>query len=245
MLSCEVAGVKVSVAMNYFNLKLSRIRQVEMGGFPLLTFESGPSFFWPLVCKRFMDILISLILLILLSPLMVVTALTVKLTSRGPVFFRQERCSLNRRKFTLYKFRTMDFDAESKRRKLVRKNEMKGPAFKITNDPRVNTVGRFLRKTSIDELPQLWNVLVGDMSLVGPRPPIPAEVAKYEPWHRRRLSMRPGITCLWQIGGRNRINDFNEWARLDLEYIDRWSLWLDIVILLKTVPVVLMGTGAR
>jgi len=235
----------MSVAVDYFNLKISRIRQTEFEGFPLLTFESAPNTLWPLIIKRAFDLVVSGALLVLLSPLFLLIALIVKFTSKGPVFFRQERCGLNGRRFTLYKFRTMIDDAESRINELLMKNEMKGPAFKFAKDPRITRVGKFLRVSSIDELPQLWNVFVGDMSLVGPRPPLPAEVKKYEPWHRRRLSMRPGITCLWQVSGRNKITDFDEWAKLDLEYIDKWSLWLDAAILLKTVPVVLLGIGAK
>ena len=145
----------------------------------------------------------------------------------------------------LYKFRTMVENAEAKLHELLAYNEMEGPAFKMKNDPRITKAGKILRKFSIDELPQLWNVLKGDMSLVGPRPPIPSEVDKYEPWQRRRLSMRPGITCLWQVSGRNKIVDFDDWMRLDLEYIDNWSLWLDCKILFKTAPVVLFGIGAK
>lgn len=245
MLFCETEGIKIGVAMDYFNLKRSQVKQSELGGFPLLTFESAPSKLWPLLVKRFIDITVSGALLVVLSPLFLLIAILIKLTSRGPVFFRQERCSLNGRRFILYKFRTMIEGAESRIDELLLKNEMKGPAFKFADDPRITKVGKILRKTSIDELPQLWNILTGDMSLVGPRPPLPAEVKMYEPWHRRRLSMRPGLTCLWQVSGRNKITDFDEWAALDLEYIDRWSLWLDLVILLKTVPVVLFGIGAK
>jgi len=188
---------------------------------------------------------VSSAVLIFLSPLFLAIAIAIKATSKGPVFFRQERCSLNGRKFTLYKFRTMDSDAELKQGELLERNEMKGPVFKIEDDPRITSVGKVLRKFSLDEFPQLWNVFEGDMSLVGPRPPIPAEVEKYESWHRRRLSMRPGITCLWQVGGRNKITDFDEWTKLDLEYIDKWSLWLDFKILFKTIPVVALGIGAK
>ena len=145
----------------------------------------------------------------------------------------------------LYKFRTMVADAESRLNELLLHNEMNGPVFKMKNDPRLTKIGGILRRFSIDELPQLWNVFKGDMSLVGPRPALPSEVASYEPWQRRRLSMRPGITCLWQANGRNKITDFNEWMRLDLEYIDKWSLLLDCKLLLKTVPVVMFGTGAK
>jgi lipopolysaccharide/colanic/teichoic acid biosynthesis glycosyltransferase len=167
----------------------------------------------------------------------------IKLTSGGNVLFRQTRCGLNGRFFTLYKFRTMVEDAEERRRELMHLNEMNGPVFKLRSDPRVTAFGRFLRRFSLDELPQLWNVVRGDMSLVGPRPPIPEEVAKYQRWQRRRLAMKPGLTCLWQVSGRNDL-DFDRWMQLDLEYIDSWSPTLDFKILLKTIPAVLSGKGA-
>ena len=175
----------------------------------------------------------------------ILTALLIKKSSKGPVFFSQVRNTLNGRRFKLYKFRTMVQGAEAKIQELAAYNEMNGAAFKMTNDPRITPLGKWLRKLSIDELPQLWNVFKGDMSLVGPRPPLPSEVEEYEDWHRRRLSFSPGITCLWQISGRNTITDFSEWAKLDLKYIDNWSFWLDIKILLKTIPVVFFGKGAK
>ncbi len=242
---CEIEGIKVSVAADLFELKLSRLRYNNLDKFPLLTFESTPDKIIHLFIKRIVDIVFSGTALVVSSPVFAITALAIKITSKGRVFFKQQRCSLNGRKFTMYKFRTMIEDAEAKLKELINYNEMKGPVFKMKNDPRITKIGRLLRKFSIDELPQLWSVFKGDMSLVGPRPPIPSEVSKYEPWQRRRLSMRPGITCLWQACGRNKITDFNEWMKLDLMYIDNWSLWLDFKILLKTVPVVLFGTGAR
>jgi lipopolysaccharide/colanic/teichoic acid biosynthesis glycosyltransferase len=160
------------------------------------------------------------------------------------VLFRQTRCGWHGRRFIFLKFRTMRPDADSLKAALQPFNEMDGPAFKMTNDPRVFPLGGFLRRTSLDELPQLWNILHGDMSFVGPRPSVVEEVAQYEPWQRRRLSMKPGLTCLWQVSGRNELT-FDEWMRLDLEYIDNWSLWLDLKIALKTVPAVLLGRGAR
>jgi lipopolysaccharide/colanic/teichoic acid biosynthesis glycosyltransferase len=181
--------------------------------------------------------------MIALSPLFLLTAILIRATSKGPVFYIQKRMGLNGRKFVLYKFRSMYKGSHLKLSELSHKNEMKGPIFKIKNDPRITPIGRILRKFSIDELPQLFNVFAGQMSLVGPRPPLPSEVKKYELWQRRRLSMRPGLTCLWQISGRNRIG-FDDWMKLDLEYIDNWSLWLDFKILCKTVPVVLFGVGA-
>jgi exopolysaccharide biosynthesis polyprenyl glycosylphosphotransferase len=196
-----------------------------------------------LLLKRVMDIVVSLVGLIVLSPLLVIVALIIRFTSPGPVLFAQERVGMNKRLFKLYKFRSMYVDAEKRRSELEHLNEMDGPVFKIKNDPRVTPIGRFIRKTSIDELPQLLNVLRGQMSLVGPRPPLPAEVDRYDWLYRRRLSIKPGITCLWQISGRNEIT-FKQWMEMDKAYIDNWSLWLDITILAKTVPAVLFSKGA-
>ncbi|MBN2097697.1 MAG: sugar transferase [Candidatus Omnitrophica bacterium] len=242
---CESEGLKVNVAVDIFKLKFSRAKQTDLAGFPLLSFESTPEKLGHLLIKRLLDMIISTAGLIILSPLFLVIPLIIKATSPGPVFFRQQRSGLNGRRFNLYKFRTMTKDAEAKLSELLQYNEMNGPAFKMENDPRLTKIGGFLRKFSLDELPQLWNVFRGDMSLVGPRPPIPKEVEKYDNWQRRRLSMRPGITCLWQANGRNRINDFSEWAKLDLEYIDNWSLGLDFKIIFKTVPAVLFAHGAK
>ncbi len=242
---CEIEGIKVRIAVDFFDLRFAKIKQSDLGGFPLLTFETTSDKLWHLFIKRFIDVVFSGIGLVLLLPLFIIVALFIKLTSPGPVFFIQQRSSLNGRKFNLYKFRTMVSDAESKLSGLIARNEMQGPVFKMKDDPRVTPLGKLLRKLSLDELPQLWNVFIGDMSLVGPRPPLPSEINQYDNWHRRKLSMRPGITCLWQISGRNNITDFDEWMRLDLEYIDNWSLWLDSKILLKTMPVVFFGIGAK
>lgn len=242
---CEMAGLKVSVAVDFFDLKLSKAKQTDLNGYPLLTFESAPDNLWLLFAKRLSDTAASLAALVLLSPVFLFIAIAIKVSSRGPVLFRQVRCGLNGRQFTLYKFRTMVSNAEERLEQLRVHNEMEGPVFKMSNDPRVTAVGRFLRKWSMDELPQLWNVLAGDMSLVGPRPPLPSEVEQYDHWQRRKLSMRPGVTCLWQINGRNDISNFNDWVKLDLSYIDNWSLWLDYKILLKTIPAVFSGAGAR
>ena len=197
-----------------------------------------------LLLKRIMDILLSLAGLIVLSPLLLVVALVIRVSSHGPVLFAQERVGMNKRLFKLYKFRSMYVDAEKRRGELEYLNEMDGPVFKIKNDPRVTPIGRIIRKTSIDELPQLLNVLRGQMSLVGPRPPLLAEVERYDWRYRRRLSIKPGITCLWQISGRNEIT-FKQWMEMDKAYIDNWSLWLDIKILAKTIPAVLLSKGAR
>jgi lipopolysaccharide/colanic/teichoic acid biosynthesis glycosyltransferase len=175
---------------------------------------------------------------------MLLVALLIRMTSRGPVLYRQTRCGLNGRRFTLYKFRSMVADAEARRQDLESRNEMDGAAFKISDDPRRTALGRWLRKFSLDELPQLWNVLRGHMSFVGPRPPIPEEVERYEPWQRRRLRMRPGLTCLWTLEGRNRLLKFDRLVQFDLAYIDNWSLWLDLKIFLKTIPRVALGRGA-
>jgi len=242
---CDTEGIKVSISLDFFNLKFSKAYQSNLHGLPVLTFESAPHRQLYLFIKRAIDIAVSFIALVILLPFFIIVPILIKLTSRGPVFFAQERSGLNSRRFYVYKFRTMRVGAEQELEALMEKNEMKGPVFKIKDDPRLTPVGKFLRHTSIDELPQLWNVLKGDMSLVGPRPPIPQEVAGYDNWQRRRLSMRPGITCLWQVNGRNKITDFNDWAHLDLQYIDSWSLWLDLRILLKTIPVVLFRIGAK
>jgi exopolysaccharide biosynthesis polyprenyl glycosylphosphotransferase len=241
---CETQGIRVHVALDIFNLKLSKVKQTDMDGLPLLTYESAPDQIWSLLFKRFLDISVSLVLLALLAPVFLVVAVGIKLTSPGPVFYKQGRVGLNGRKFVLFKFRTMVVGAEKQLNDLMAFNEMKGHAFKMKNDPRLIKIGPILRQYSIDELPQFWNVLKGDMSLVGPRPPLPDEVINYEPWHRRKLSMRPGITCIWQVGGRNRIKDFEEWLKLDLQYIDNWSLWLDIKLFFKTIPAVLLRHGA-
>jgi exopolysaccharide biosynthesis polyprenyl glycosylphosphotransferase len=195
-----------------------------------------------LVVKRLIDILGATVGLVLLSPVLLVTALVIRVRDGSPVIFRQTRVGLHGRPFTILKFRTMEPDAEERLHEVAHLNELQGAAFKATNDPRLSSVGGFLRRTSIDELPQLWNVLRGEMSLVGPRPPLPSEVIEYDIWHRRRLSMKPGITGLWQVASREE-PDFDRWVELDLTYIDRWTLWLDISILLRTMPSVLMARG--
>ncbi len=243
VLALQEQGVLTRFALDFFPHTQAKMRLEELDGVPLVTFSTSPTGAFSLAFKRLTDIALSALLLALAAPIVVVVAAAIRVTSGGGVFFRQTRCGMNGRRFTLYKFRTMVAGAEELRHEVAHLNEMDGPVFKASNDPRVTALGRFLRKFSLDELPQLWNVLKGDMSLVGPRPPIPEEVAQYQRWQRRRLAMRPGLTCLWQISGRNQL-DFEQWMRLDLQYIDSWSPWLDFKILAKTVPVVLSGRGA-
>ncbi|MEM7048681.1 MAG: sugar transferase [Acidobacteriota bacterium] len=242
-LMLQEQGVRTRFALNIFPNTRAKVQFEELDGLPLLTYSTTPTNLLQLLSKRILDIALAAAVLVLAMPVIFGIALAIKVTSGGKVLFRQTRCGLNGRSFTLYKFRTMVEGAEQQRRNLQHLNEMDGPVFKVRSDPRVTAVGRILRKFSLDELPQLWNVLRGDMSLVGPRPPIPEEVAQYQRWQRRRLSMKPGLTCLWQISGRNNI-DFDRWMELDLEYIDTWSPMLDVKILLKTIPVVLTGRGA-
>ncbi len=242
-LSLQEQGIQTRVALNLLPHTRARVQLEELDGMPLLTFSTAPTSHFQLMLKRALDVSISSLLLVLALPVVVMIALLIKLSSGGNILFRQTRCGLNGRPFTLYKFRTMVEDAEERRRELLHLNEMRGPVFKLRRDPRVTRFGRILRRFSLDELPQLLNVLKGDMSLVGPRPPIPAEVAQYQRWQRRRLAMKPGLTCLWQISGRNEV-DFDRWMEMDLEYIDSWSPLLDLKILLKTIPVVLSGRGA-
>jgi exopolysaccharide biosynthesis polyprenyl glycosylphosphotransferase len=241
---CQEQGVVIRFIPGAADVTILRRAQVEeFNGEHVITFFRE-NLLWQLLAKRMLDVTVSGLMLILLTPLFLVVALAIKLTSPGPVFFSQVRVGMNKRQFKLYKFRSMVADAEAKKAALAAYNEMQGgPAFKMKNDPRVTKVGRFIRKTSIDELPQLWNVLKGEMSLVGPRPPLPLEVEQYEWLQRRRLSIKPGITCLWQIGGRNNLT-FEQWMELDKAYCDNWSFWLDLKILLKTIPVVLLGRGA-
>jgi exopolysaccharide biosynthesis polyprenyl glycosylphosphotransferase len=193
--------------------------------------------------KRLFDIAASSLALFLLSPLLLAVAAIIRFTSRGPVLFRQMRVGRHGKPFHMLKFRSMVVNAEELKAKLMAQNEQDGPVFKMRRDPRITRVGRFIRKFSIDELPQLLNVLRGEMSIVGPRPPVPSEVARYEAWQRRRLSVRPGLTCVWQVSGRNEIS-FEEWMYLDMQYIDHWSLAQDFQLILKTVPIVLSGRGA-
>jgi len=243
-LMLEEHGVNARISARIFPHMIAKVQLDDLDSLPLLTFTTVPTNQAALLMKRLFDITMSLFLLLLSAPVMAAAALFIKTTSPGPVLFRQRRSGLNGRVFTLYKFRSMYEDAELRRKDLAELNEMTGPVFKIKDDPRVTRVGRLFRRMSIDELPQLWNVFRGDMSIVGPRPAIPDEVSQYARWQRRRLSMRPGLTCLWQVNGRNTVTDFNEWVRLDLQYIDTWSLALDMNIFIKTIPVVLLRKGA-
>jgi len=241
---CEEQGINVRLLSDLFNLRLAQSRAEEFEGEPVITLCAASPDGWQHLLKRPLDVSVSLPAMLLLSPLFLLTALVVKLTSAGPAFFVQERVGLNKRRFRLYKFRTMVADAEKRQRDLEHLNEARGAVFKIRNDPRLTPVGKFLRKTSIDELPQLLNVLKGDMSLVGPRPlPVRDYQGFNQDWQRRRFSVRPGITCLWQVNGRSAI-PFEKWMELDMEYIDNWSLGLDMKILAKTLPAVIKGAGA-
>jgi exopolysaccharide biosynthesis polyprenyl glycosylphosphotransferase len=242
-LLCDEQGVRTRVAIDFFPHVNSEITLDRVGGAPLLTFSAAPLDDLRLVLKRLFDMVVAALALVVLTPLLGVCALLIKLSSPGPVIFRQARCGLNGRRFTLFKFRSMVQNAHELREELEHLNERE-IAFKIADDPRITPLGRWLRKFSIDELPQLWNVLRGDMSVVGPRPPLPEEVDRYQAWQRRRLRMRPGLTCLWAIAGRDKI-DFNAWMRLDISYIENWSLGLDWSIILKTIPHVLAGRGAH
>ncbi len=244
--ACELEGVEAWLVAEFFQTQISRTSLDDFYGRPVLVFRTTPEASWQGIVKQLVDRVGAMLLLILSSPIFLVAGILIKVGSPGPVLFRQKRSGLNGAPFTIYKFRTMVTNAEQYQHELAAMNEMTGPVFKVTNDPRVTPIGKFLRKSSLDELPQLLNVLRGEMSLVGPRPLPVDEVRRFNDLaHRRRLSVKPGITCLWQVSGRNNVSDFRDWVRLDLEYIDNWSLWLDFKILWRTVPVVLMGVGAR
>ncbi len=243
MLLCEEEGVRTRIAVGFLPHVNSRVYLDRLGASPLLTFSSTPHDEIRLLVKRITDIDLAGAFLLLLFPVMLFIALLIRLTSPGPAIFRQERCGLNGRRFVFYKFRSMCLDAETMRESVEHMSQRE-LAMKIPNDPRLTGVGRWLRKFSADELPQLWNVFRGDMSLVGPRPAIPSEVEQYKRWQRRRLRMRPGLTCLWAISGRDEV-DFETWMKLDMEYIDNWSLGLDWKIILRTIPSVLSGRGAH
>jgi len=243
--ACDLRGVDVLLTMHGMVPTSGKVELANVTGFdmPMLGCTRVPQGQGLLLLKRTLDVAGSLAAIILFAPVMLAAAIAIKLDSPGDVLFKQVRSGRNGRKFVMYKFRSMCVDAEARRADLEKHNEMDGPVFKMKSDPRITRVGKWIRKTSIDELPQFFNVLLGHMSLVGPRPPLPSEVAQYEAWQRRRLSVRPGITGAWQVSGRNNI-DFAKWMELDLNYIDNWSLWLDMKILVQTLPAVLMRSGA-
>lgn len=243
---CELEGVEAWLVADFFKTQVSRTTVDDLFGRPVLVFRSAPDSTWQMMAKQVVDFVGAGALLFVLAIPLLIVALVVKLTSAGPVLFRQARSGLNGRPFTMYKFRSMVSNAEQLKHELAAMNEMSGPVFKVTNDPRVTPVGKFLRKTSLDEFPQLFNVIKGEMSLVGPRPLPVDETKRFDDIaHRRRLSVKPGLTCLWQISGRNEVKSFDDWVRLDLEYIDNWTIWLDIRILCQTIPVVLLRKGAK
>jgi exopolysaccharide biosynthesis polyprenyl glycosylphosphotransferase len=241
---CEEQGITVRLMPDLFDLRLSRSKTEALDDVPMITMCAHSAEGWQHLAKRVLDFTVSLLAITFLVPVFLLTALLIKLSSPGPVFFIQERVGLNKRRFRLYKFRTMVADAERRLREIEHLNEARGPVFKMRNDPRLTRLGKFLRKSSIDELPQLFNVLRGDMSLVGPRPlPVRDYQGFDQDWQRRRFSVRPGITCLWQINGRSAV-PFEKWMELDMQYIDQWSLRLDLMILAKTIPAVIKGAGA-
>ncbi len=244
ILLCEEQGVAVRISLDILRFGSSKMLLTDIDGLPMLAFTRTPSDLVALALKRTFDVVVAACVLTALSPILAAVAVAIRLDSPGPVFFSQRRVGLHGRPFRMLKFRSMYVDAEARLESLRSRNEMSGPVFKLTDDPRVTRVGGFIRRASLDEFPQFWNVLRGEMSVVGPRPPLPDEVRQYKRWQRRRLSVRPGITCTWQISGRNDI-DFERWMELDLEYIDGWSLGNDLWICLKTIPAVLAARGAH
>ena len=242
-LQCDEEGVRTRIAVDFFPHVNSDITLDRVGDAPLLTFSAAPFDELSLLTKRLFDIVVSALALVITAPVIAVIITVIKVTSAGPIIYSQIRCGLNGRRFTLYKFRSMVANADELKDDLEHLNERE-IAFKLHHDPRVTAIGRFIRKYSIDEWPQFYNVLRGDMSLVGPRPPLPSEVEMYARWHKRRLRMRPGLTCLWVIMGRDRL-DFTSWMQSDITYIENWSLKLDCTIMLKTIPHVLAGKGAH
>jgi len=240
----EEQGITTHLLSDLFPQKLARSLPTDFDGFPIVTLDSAPRFSWRTEAKRLIDLVGASVLLVATSPILLLAAIAIKLDSAGPVFFVQDRVGLSKRRFRMIKFRTMSADAESRMQEIEHLNEKTGPIFKIRNDPRITRVGRWLRKTSIDELPQLINVLLGDMSIVGPRPLSLRDALRMEEaWQKRRFSVKPGLTCLWQVSGRSNLS-FEQWMQLDLEYIDRWSLGLDVSILLRTIPAIVLARGA-
>jgi exopolysaccharide biosynthesis polyprenyl glycosylphosphotransferase len=244
--ACEIEGVEAWLVADFIQLSIARPTFDVFGHRPMLVFRATPDVSWELLLKTAMDKVGAVVGLLICAIPMLAIAVAIRWTSPGPAIFLQQRGGRNGKPFTMYKFRTMYIDAPQRQAELEARNEMSGPVFKIDNDPRITPLGRFLRRTSLDEFPQLFNVLRGEMSLVGPRPLPIYEVEKFEhSAQRRRLSMKPGLTCIWQTRGRNEISSFEDWVRLDLEYIDSWSLWLDLKIIALTFPVVLLGRGAK
>ncbi|MFH1620161.1 MAG: sugar transferase [bacterium] len=243
MLACQERGIEIWLKPDFIHQEVVFSRIDYLHDIPMFVFSLCPREGAAILFKRLIDILAAGVLLMIAAVPMLIIAMLIRWTSRGPALFSQPRIGLNGRKFLMYKFRSMYEGTQNDKIARQLQNEHKGPVFKMAADPRITPVGRILRKYSLDELPQLLNVLTGNMSLVGPRPPLPEEVSRYEGWQRRRLSMRPGITGLWQVGGRNSLADFNDWVKLDLDYIDDWSLWLDLKILFMTIPAVIRGTG--
>ena len=239
----EEAGARVKIVPDLFQLSLSKIAVDAVGGIPLIGVKESSISGGAIAIKRAMDVMFTAALFLLFLIPMAIIALIIKITSPGPAIFEQERVGRGGKVFTAYKFRTMRLGADEEKETLLHLNEASGPIFKIRNDPRMTSIGKWLRRTSIDELPQLWNVMRGDMSLVGPRPPLPIEVAKYEEWHKRRLEVAPGVTGLWQVSGRSELS-FDEMVMLDLYYIENWSPWLDMWILIKTIPALVTARGA-
>ena len=244
--ACEVEGVPAWLVADFIHTSISKPDFDAFAGRPMLVFRSTPEVSWALLLKAIIDRVGAFITLLIMAIPMAIAALMIRITSKGPAIFRQHRAGKYGKPFVMYKFRSMSDDAEMRRAELEPFNQMHGPVFKVEADPRITPFGRWLRRTSFDELPQLVNVLMGDMSLVGPRPLPLYEVEKFENTaQRRRLSVKPGLTCLWQISGRNQVRDFRDWVKLDLDYIDRWSLGLDFKILLRTIPAVILGFGAK
>lgn len=241
--TCDKEGIPVRIVSPFFKKLISKSKAEVVYGIPNLIFVPVERNDLEMAIKRVIDIVVSFFGLVMLAPLFILIMILIKFDSPGPVFYKWKILGLNKKPLTSYKFRTMVVNADALKAQLTEKNEMTGAAFKMKNDPRITRIGRWLRQYSLDELPQLWSVLKGDLSLIGPRPPLQSEVELYEGWHRRKLSVKPGISCLWQVSGRNEITDFDEWMRLDLKYIDEWSLWLDLNLLFKTLFVILKGTG--
>jgi len=243
--SCELVGMNVRLNSDFFGYLAKNVQIDNLFGLNIISFYFTHRSELALFVKRIMDIVISAITLIIISPLLLIISFLIYVQDGNPILYKWNVVGKNRKSITSWKFRTMVKNADEMKENLLVKNEMTGPMFKMTNDPRILRIGHLLRKYSLDELPQLWSVFIGDLSLVGPRPPLQTEFREFDLWHRRKLSVKPGITCLWQISGRNHIKSFDDWARLDLQYIDNWSLLLDIKILLKTIPAVFTGRGAK